>query len=275
MLRYLDQEPLSDLQPATEPLNLPEQEFEDQAGLKPLPINRMHRQAGKPINQQAATRERTRGRVTTKPGTAEEVLKRNQRNQETIDGWDPNDAEWKEWTNRNRSNKRSKPAYPNTQQLDGWFRSAINDALDSRRFAFTQSEFEQANQQGQRKEGAALQAEQQQNKKAEKGSRLVEFMALNTSRYASLKDALFASLDGKYQARLKNTGKAHWDDITMDSLPAILQSGDGRQVGNDLLAEWRSIRAYQATDRVMNTWDMQTVPTNSAPDGISFGPGGV
>ena len=274
MLRYLDQEPLADLQPATEPLNLPEQEFEDQAGLRPLPINRMHRQAGKPINQQATTRERRRGQSTTKPGTADEVLRRNQRNQETIDNWDPIEAEWKEWQNRTRASPRSKPSYPDTQQLDGWFRGALGDALDARRFAFTQDEFQQGKG-GKPKEGAELLAQQQQNQKVERGTRLVEFMALNTGRYAALKDALFASLDGKYQSRKEKTGQVHWDDITMDSLPASLQFGDGRQVGNDLLAEWRSIRASQATDRVMNTWDMQTIPTNVTPDGVSFGPDGV
>ena len=271
-LRYLEQE--LELQPATGPVDLPEEDYGDQAGLKPLPINRMHRQAGRPINQQAATRERRRGQSTTKPGTAEEVIRRNQRNQETIDNFDPVENDWREWQNRNNPNPRSKPSYPDTQQLDGWFRGAINDALDERRFAFTQDEFQQAK--GEKpKEGAELLAQQQQNQKVERGTRLVEFMALNTGRYAALKDALFASLDGKYQSRKEKTGQVHWDDITMDSLPAILQSGDGRQVGNDLLAEWRSLRASQATDRVMNTWDMQTIPTNVTPDGVSFGPDGV
>ena len=271
-LRYLEQE--LELQPATGPVDLPEEDYGDQAGLKPLPLNRMFRQAGRPMNQQTTTRERTRGRVTTKPGTAEEVIRRNQRNQEAIDNHDPVEAWWKEYTNANRANPRSKPSYPNTQQLDGWFRNAIDDALDSRRFAFTQDEFQQTKG-GKPKEGEELLAQQQQNQKVERGTRLVEFMALNTGRYAALKDALFASLDGKYQSRKEKTGQVHWDDITMDSLPAILQSGDGRQVGNDLLAEWRSIRASQATDRVMNTWDMQTIPTNVTPAGVSFGPGGV
>ena len=269
-LRYLEQE--LELQPATGPVDLPEEDYGDQAGLKPLPLNRMFRQAGRPINQQATTRERRRGQSTTKPGTAEEVIRRNQRNQETIDNFDPIENDWKEWKNRNNPNPRSKPSYPDTQQLDGWFRTAIQDARDSRRFAF----IEDGSQSGAyRLGGDEFKAWRKQRDKNEKETRLVEFMALNTGRYAALKDALFASLDGKYQARKEKTGQVHWDDITMDSLPSILQFGDGRQVGNDLLAEWRSIRASQATDRVMNTWDMQTIPTNVTPDGVSFGPDGV
>ena len=271
-LRYLEQE--LELQPATGPVDLPEEDYGDQAGLKPLPVNRMLRQAGRPMNQQVTTRERTRGRVTTKPGTAEQVIKRHQDTREAIDNHDPVEAWWKEWTNANRANPRSKPSYPSTQQLDGWFRSAINDAYDARRFAFTEDSFRNQSE-AYELPGEKFREWQKQRDKNEKETRLVEFMALNTGRYAALKDALFASLDGKYQSRKEKTGQVHWDDITMDSLPAILQSGDGRQVGNDLLAEWRSIRASQATDRVMNTWDMQTIPTNVTPDGVSFGPDGV
>ena len=270
MLRYIDQEPLSTLAPATEPIDLPEVEYEDEAGLRPLPINRMRQQAGREMNEQ--TRRRIRGvtdnkrdRIPTKPGTAERVIKKHQKMNEVIDNWDPIEAEWQEWTNRNRDDKRSKPAFPNMQQLDGWFRTALTDAATMRRQGFSET----ADYYG--LNAKEYKAAAQKEKDLKQSTRLTEFMMLNTGRWAALKDALFSALDGKFANQKKLAGRTSIDDITMESLPAQLQYGIGRDVGNDLLAEWRSLRSQANLPAVSDVLvDLETIPTPSNPEGVRY-----
>lgn len=245
MLRFLDLEtaPLDGQEP--EQVELPETDYGDQAGIKPLPINRMRQQAGRQMNQ--TTRRRIRGvtdrpseQIPTPSGTAEKVIQKHQKMNEVVDDWDPIEAEWQQWTNNNRTNKRSKPAFPSTQQLDGWFSKALNDAAALRRKGFNDT----ADHYGlNAKEYKAAAAKEQQLKQ---DTRLTEYIMLDTGRWASLKEGLFSALDGKLAGRQKNTGKGTVEDITMDSLPAQLQYGIGREVGNDLLAEWRSSRSRPA-----------------------------
>lgn len=231
--------------PMPERVELPETDYGDQAGLRPLPINRMRQQAGRQMNRQTQRRirgvtERGVDRIPTQPGTAEKVIQKHQKMNEVVDNWDPIEAEWQEWTNRNRTNKRSKPSFPSTQQLDGWFQKALKDAADLRRKGFNET----ADHYGlNAKEYKAAEAKEQQLKL---DTRLTEFMMLDTGRWASLKDALFSALDGKLAAMRKNTGEGTIDDINMTNLPAQLQYGIGREVGNDLLAEWRSSRSRPA-----------------------------
>lgn len=78
--------------------------YEDVAGLKPLPTGRMFRQAGKPMY-----------RGTRKPGDVQETLSRNQNVRNTIDNWDPIEAENKQRLNNTNPSKRSKLAIPSTR----------------------------------------------------------------------------------------------------------------------------------------------------------------
>ena len=222
-----------------------EQDLGEIAGIRPLPINRMRRQAGRQMNQQTQRRirgvtERGADRIPTQPGTAETVIKKHQKMNEVVDNWDPIEAEWQEWTNNNRTNKRSKPSFPSTQQLDGWFRRALVDADGLRRKGFRETADHYGLNADEYKAAAV------KEKQLKQDTRLTEYMMLDTGRWASLKDALFSALDGKLAAMRKNTGKGAVDDITMGSLPAQLQFGLGREVGNDLLAEWRSNRSRPA-----------------------------
>ena len=248
MLRFVDLEGPSIIE--EEPVNpapeegiaeLPEQDYGEQAGIRPLPINRMRQQAGRQMNRQTQRRIRgvtdgRRDRLPTQPGTADAVIKKHQRMNEVIDNWDPIEAEWREWTNNNRTNKRSKPSFPDTQQLDGWFSKALKDADGLRRKGFVDTADHYSLNAKEYKAAAA------REKELRKNTRLTEYMMLDTGRWASLKDALFSALDGKLAARRQATGQGTIDDISMDSLPAQLRFGIGREVGNDLLAEWRSSR---------------------------------
>lgn len=71
-------------------------QYENIAGLKPLPMARMFRQAGKPM------------RTQVKPGDAHALtLQRNQTVRNTIDNWNPLEAENKQRLNNTNPSKRS------------------------------------------------------------------------------------------------------------------------------------------------------------------------
>lgn len=76
-------------------------QYGDIAGLKPLPVARMFRQAGRPVHRQ------------TKPGTAHALtIKRNQLFSNIIQNWNPLQVENKQRLNNTNPNKRSKLAIP-------------------------------------------------------------------------------------------------------------------------------------------------------------------
>lgn len=99
-----------------------EKGFEDIAGLQPLPIARMRRQAARPFLELWKTWERFSNDIygptkqeikrTVKPDPARhrQVLERIKKMQTTIDNYDPVEAKWKEIDNKMREVKRSKPA---------------------------------------------------------------------------------------------------------------------------------------------------------------------
>ncbi len=75
-----------------------EQNLGDVAGLMPLPMGRMFRQAGRPMRQ------------PRRPGDAQLTIQRNANVRSAIDNWDPIKAEDKQRLNNTNPNPRSKPA---------------------------------------------------------------------------------------------------------------------------------------------------------------------
>ena len=96
--------------------------YEDVAGLKPLPIQRMQQQAARPFLELWKTWETFSDNIfgpskeevkrVTKPDPArnKQVLTRLQQAQTAIDNFDPIESTWKEIDNQLREVKRSKPA---------------------------------------------------------------------------------------------------------------------------------------------------------------------
>jgi lambda family phage tail tape measure protein len=84
-------------------------QFEDIAGLQPLPITRMQRQAARPLRRMW---ERTAAGDTRNVNSTfnTSVLGRIQRMQQIIDNWDPVGSQWKEIQNNLRETKRSRVA---------------------------------------------------------------------------------------------------------------------------------------------------------------------
>jgi len=242
------------------------------AGLQPLPIGRMIRQAGRPMTRPASKRLLNRfgrpvdkGFLPTPKGAAEETIRRIQRMNEVIENHKPLDEQWKEWMNRNRENKRSRTLAPRIQNLDGPFAEFVDDSLRLKNNAFNEvTDYSLP--------GAEFKAEQNEVEALRKSQRLTDFAMLDGDRFSSLKNALFDGLDYRYRQGVQNVGPEFGlDRITIDSLPASIQYGVGRELGNDLLAEWRSSRARmqraaRAAERAGMAQDViRTVDTPSSP----------
>ena len=224
------------------------------AGLRPLPLGRMIRQAGRPMTKPASRRilnrfnrpALERGAIPTPKGAAEETIRRIQRMNETVENFDPQDSEWREWMNRNRENKRSRTLTTDIQQLDGPFNEFVADSIRLRDKAYRDITDYEAN-------AADFKAEQQQIADLKRSQRLTDFAMLDGGRYSTLKESLFGNLDSKYDAGVRNVGPEFTlNNITMDSLPASIQYGPGRELGNDMLAEWRSSRSRMLRERELS-----------------------
>ena len=97
-----------------------ERGYEDVAGLMPLPIQRMQRQAARPLRmiwQQIqgamesvyeATEKEIKNTFRPDPARNQQVLRRIQKTQEAILNWNPLEAQWKEIENQMREQKRSR-----------------------------------------------------------------------------------------------------------------------------------------------------------------------
>lgn len=75
-----------------------EQNLGEIAGLRPLPMGRMFRQAGRPMRQ------------PRRPGDSQQTLNRVQNVQNTIENWNPLQAEGQQRLNNTNPTPRSKPA---------------------------------------------------------------------------------------------------------------------------------------------------------------------
>lgn len=97
-----------------------ERGYEDVAGLLPLPIQRMQRQAARPLRMvwesiqnamegiYGATEKQIKKTFKPDPARSQQVLQRIQKTQEVILNWNPLEAQWKETENQIREQKRSK-----------------------------------------------------------------------------------------------------------------------------------------------------------------------
>lgn len=117
--------------------------YEDLAGLKPLPINRMLRQAGRPAQRQWSRNESMRGYggkpAPLGPGTSAEIIRRNQRVKEVVNDWNPLEAEAKQRLNNTNPAPRSKPSAPGVRPVIDFWGDLQRTAERRRTQAFTNS----------------------------------------------------------------------------------------------------------------------------------------
>ena len=102
-------------------------QYGDIAGLKPLPVARMFRQAGKPMQQ------------PRKPGDANLTIQRNLSVRNLIDNWNPLKAEDKQLLNNTNPSKRSQLAVPSRTTSTTTLRELYNNLEQRARIAQNQS----------------------------------------------------------------------------------------------------------------------------------------
>lgn len=143
--------------PAAQPIDTSAMEVDmgDQAGLQPLPIGRMFRQAGRPMSPQS------RGQLETQrlygwdhfgastygknkslkvdPALHDLTIKRNQKAQQTIENWDPIGAENKQRLNNTNPKPRSKPSAPDDKTTLKFFQNLAESTNDRMIDAFQSS----------------------------------------------------------------------------------------------------------------------------------------
>ena len=119
-------------------------EYEDIAGLQPLPLQKMLQQIGRPFNQLYNRLEEAKnelyGNITRKeikqqlkpnPQRNQAIINRAQAVERTRQTWDPFEAEWKERQNRLNPNPRSKPSQASFDTFANVARSVSKSAFDT------------------------------------------------------------------------------------------------------------------------------------------------
>ena len=200
-------------------------EVDQLAGIRPLPVNRMRQQA---IRRRNSGARKAADKIET-----------------TIRDADPQDAEWRQRENNWREQPRSRRVYTTTD-FDAPFSRIMDQGIRERREAFERTRDRSLdNRSGVDPE--RFRAEQQELKDL-KSMRMSTFLKQTNPLYDRLREDLFVTWDNNLQSirRLANPD-AGVEAISIQNSPASLMSTpEGREVANDLLAEWRSLRSRPA-----------------------------
>lgn len=118
-------------------------QYEDVAGLQPLPLQRMLQQIGRPFNKLYQELEKAKGdlyegiikkeikaKLKPNPERTQAVLNRAQAVENTRQTWDPIEAEWKERQNRLNPTPRSKPSQASFETFSNVVRGVSKSAFD-------------------------------------------------------------------------------------------------------------------------------------------------
>lgn len=123
--------------------SLDQTQYEDIAGLQPLPLQRMLQQIGRPFNKLYTELEKAKGdlyeglikkeikaKLKPNPERTQAVLNRAQAVERTRQTWDPIEAEWKERQNRENPAPRSKPGQASFETFSNVVRGVSKDAFN-------------------------------------------------------------------------------------------------------------------------------------------------
>jgi hypothetical protein len=230
-LSFLDQDEPSPEQFDTSKL---EQDLGDQAGLQPLPLSRMLRQAGRPMNSQY--------RSKPDPAVQRLTIERNQRNQRAIESWNPIEAENKQRLNNTTPNPRSKPATPDNKTATKFFMDLGNTADFRKTRAFNNANKDDPMW---RKSGPEFKRLYGQEVDAQRSTDPSLF--LTSQERSAVKSMVFDYLDGRAGGK---------SQLSKQDLPGGL---DFRfpKLGNDLLYEWNARRQKQLQDATLDVLEIR------------------
>ena len=217
--------------PAAQPIDTSaiEQDMGDQAGLQPLPLGRMFRQAGRPM---------TRHRSKPNKALQDLTIQRNQRNQQVIENWDPIGAENTQRLNNTNPNPRSKPSAPDNRTTASFFGDLANTAEFRKRKAFNE-----ANRDDPMWSKGSKEFNQLYGQEIEAQRKTDASLFLTSQERAAVKSMVFDYLDSQAGGKTK---------LEKEALPVGLNSRFPK-LGNDLLYEWNARRQKQLQE---NTLDM-------------------
>jgi len=236
MLRFIDQEPAEPVQlPAAQPVDTSklEQDMGDQAGLQPLPLNRMFQQAGRPM---------TRYRSQPNKALQDLTIQRNQRNQQVIENWDPIGAENKQRLNNTNPSPRSKPSAPDDTTAVKFFGDLANTAEFRKRKAFNEANRDDPMWSKGSKEFGELYGQELEAQRKTDAS-----LFLTSQERAAVKSMVFDFLDSRAGSKPK---------LDKNALPLGLNSRFPK-LGNDLLYEWNARRARQMREGTLDMLEIR------------------
>lgn len=223
-------------EPAAQPFDTDklEQDLGDQAGLQPLPLNRMFQQAGRLISPKARNQDTPwygkNTNLKVDPALHGLTIQRNQRNQQAIENWNPLEAENKQRLNNTNPNPRSKPAAPNESAGFKFLQELGNESELRRRRSFQRARSDDSmNRSSGKSYGKWLDNEITVEEQTDLGS------FLTSQERQAVKSLVFDHLDSKARGREK---------LTKDDLPLGINSRFPK-LGNDMLYEWNARRQKQ------------------------------
>lgn len=210
-----------------------EQDLGDQAGLQPLPLDRMFRQAGRPM---------TRYRREPNKALQDLTIQRNQRNQQAIENWDPIEAENKQRLNNTNPSPRSKPSAPDNRTTVSFFGDLANTAEFRKRKAFNEANRDDPMWSKGSKEFSQLYGQEIEAQRKTDAS-----LFLTSQERAAVKSMVFDYLDSRAGGKTK---------LGKEALPVGLNSRFPK-LGNDLLYEWNARRSRQLRERTLDVLEIR------------------
>lgn len=224
----------------------------DQAGLQPLPLGRMFRQAGRPMSPRARGQSETqKGKVfwygkneslKVDPALHDLTIKRNQKAQQTIENWNPVEAENKQRLNNTNPKPRSKPSAPDDKTALKFFQELGNTADFRKKKAFSAANH---NDPMWGKGGAEFRELYGQELDAQ--AKTDASLFLTSQERAAVKSMVFDHLD----ARAGNKTQ-----LDKRALPIGLNMRFPK-LGNDLLYEWNARRARQMREGTLDMLEIR------------------
>ena len=229
-LAFIDQD-----QPEPQQFNASklEQDLGEQAGLQPLPLDRMFRQAGRPM---------TRYRREPNKALQDLTIQRNQRNQQAIENWDPIGAENKQRRNNTNPSPRSKPSAPDNRTTVRFFGDLANTAEFRKRKAFNE-----ANRDDPMWSKGSKEFNQLYGQEIEAQRKTDASLFLTSQERAAVKSMVFDYLDSRAGGKTK---------LEKEALPVGLNSRFPK-LGNDLLYEWNARRSRQLRERTLDVLEIR------------------
>lgn len=226
-----------------------EQDMGELAGLKPLPIIRMLRQAGRPMSPASRSQPYGPGYIPlykedikVEPSRHQSTIERHKKTRQVIDKWNPLEAENRQRLNNTNPNPRSRPSAPLKNTVYDYFLD-LGRTMEARKSkAFHSSS---ADDPMWRSSSSKFKREYAEYSKARSQTDPSEFFT--DKERSSAKQMLF-----DYLSEVARGGKVK---LEKSDLPYSATSRFPK-FSNDILYEWNARRKQQMRDATLDVLDV-------------------